>query len=222
MPSAAVQRGAIGTFVYVVKEDSTVTVRRVRLGVADGDWVGVQGELEAGERVVTDGADRLREGSKVDVVTPPPRPGEAGRRRPPSGAAPAGPAPGASGAALAGAAPASRPKVSGDTPKTGAIQRDAMTADGPNQSKPSAGSTSGPAAAPGARSAATGGRSGAGTGAADPPIPQAWLDGTARPPWLDRLPADAQERFLKGTPDERRVFIERLRERRRQMQSSGG
>ena len=225
VPNAAVQRGAIGTFVYVVKEDSTVTVRRVRLGVADGDWVGVQGELEAGERVVTDGADRLREGSKVDVVTPPPRPGEAGRRRPPSGAAPGGPAPGASGAAPAAAAPASRPKASGDAPKTGAIQRDVTPADGSNQSKASAGPTPGPAAASGARlDAAPGTRSGTGGGAggADPPIPQAWLDGTARPPWLDRLPADAQERFLKGTPDERRVFIERLRERRRQMQSSGG
>ena len=98
-------------------------------------------------------------------------------------------------------------------------------ADGSNQSKALAGPTPGPAAASGARlDAAPGTRSGTGGGAggADPPIPQAWLDGTARPPWLDRLPADAQERFLKGTPDERRVFIERLRERRRQMQSSGG
>ena len=65
IPSNSVQRGAQGTFVYVVKEDGTVTMRRVRLGATEGEWVSVEGELSAGERVVTDGADRLREGAKI-------------------------------------------------------------------------------------------------------------------------------------------------------------
>lgn len=70
VPSAAVLRGAQGTYVYVVNADSTVTVRRVRAGANDGDWVSVQGELKAGNQVVTDGADRLREGAQVEVVVP--------------------------------------------------------------------------------------------------------------------------------------------------------
>ena len=68
VPANAIQRGAQGIFVYVVQADHTVAVRRVRLGAAEGDWVAVQGELAAGDTVVTDGADRLREGAKVDVI----------------------------------------------------------------------------------------------------------------------------------------------------------
>ena len=70
VPSTAVQRGAQGTFVYVVKPDSSVTVRRIRIGTTEGDWVSVQGDLAAGDKVVTDGADRLREGAKVEVIAP--------------------------------------------------------------------------------------------------------------------------------------------------------
>jgi multidrug efflux system membrane fusion protein len=70
VPANAIQRGTQGIFVYVVKEDNTVAVRRVRLGATEGDWVAVQGELAVGETVVTDGADRLREGARVDVLTP--------------------------------------------------------------------------------------------------------------------------------------------------------
>lgn len=70
LPSNAIQRGPQGIFVYVVQDDHTVTVRRVRLGATEGDWVAVQGELAAGDTVVTDGADRLREGAKVEVIAP--------------------------------------------------------------------------------------------------------------------------------------------------------
>ena len=70
VPSAAVLRGAQGSYVYVVNADSTVSVRRVRAGANDGDWVSVQGELKPGDQVVTDGADRLREGAQVEVVAP--------------------------------------------------------------------------------------------------------------------------------------------------------
>jgi membrane fusion protein, multidrug efflux system len=68
VPSASVQRGAQGTYVYVVADDSTVSLRPVTVSSADGDWVAVQGKLKPGERVVTDGTDRLREGAKAEVA----------------------------------------------------------------------------------------------------------------------------------------------------------
>ena len=107
VPSAAVLRGAQGSYVYLVKADSTVTVRRVTAGANDGDWVSVQGELKAGDQVVTDGADRLREGAQVEVVVPQAAGGrgEGGGRRRGGGAGnadgAAAPAGGASGAASA-------------------------------------------------------------------------------------------------------------------------
>jgi multidrug efflux system membrane fusion protein len=67
IPISAVQRGAPGTYVYLLKDDDTVSVHPVTLGAQDGDLVAVQTGLEAGERVVTDGADRLRDGAKVVV-----------------------------------------------------------------------------------------------------------------------------------------------------------
>ncbi|MES2877788.1 MAG: MdtA/MuxA family multidrug efflux RND transporter periplasmic adaptor subunit [Pseudomonadota bacterium] len=78
VPTSATQRGAQGTYVYVVKDDGTVSMRRVRLGATEGDWTSVQGELAAGERVVTDGADRLRDGAKVEVIAAPARAAGAG------------------------------------------------------------------------------------------------------------------------------------------------
>src|SRR5215475_3575122 len=67
MSTAAVQRGVPGTFVYLVGGDSTVSVRPVKLGVVDGNRVEVLSGLEVGDRVVIDGADKLREGAKVIV-----------------------------------------------------------------------------------------------------------------------------------------------------------
>jgi multidrug efflux system membrane fusion protein len=65
---AAVQRGAQGTYVYVIKDDATVTVRVVKPGTIDGERVAITSGLEPGERVVVDGADKLREGAKVEVI----------------------------------------------------------------------------------------------------------------------------------------------------------
>jgi multidrug efflux system membrane fusion protein len=70
MSSAAVQRGSIGTFAYVVKDDKSVTVRMLKLGPADGDNVVVMEGLAPGESVVTVGGDKLREGTKVELITP--------------------------------------------------------------------------------------------------------------------------------------------------------
>lgn len=70
VPAAAVQRGAPGSFVYVIA-DGTVALRKVQLLATDGEWTAVQGALKAGEQVVTDGADRLRDGGKAEVITAP-------------------------------------------------------------------------------------------------------------------------------------------------------
>jgi len=66
--SAAVQRGTPGTFVYVVNADNSVTVRKVVLGPVQGDSISIESGLAPGEVVVVDGADKLREGAKVDVA----------------------------------------------------------------------------------------------------------------------------------------------------------
>ena len=70
MPTAGVQRGVPGTFVYLVNADSTVSVRPVKLGVTEGDRVEVLSGLAPGDRIVVDGADKLREGAKVVVRNP--------------------------------------------------------------------------------------------------------------------------------------------------------
>ena len=70
VPTAAIQRGAQGTVVYVVKDDNSVTLRPVTAGPTEGQLTAVTSGLQAGERVVTDGVDRLREGAKVEVTEP--------------------------------------------------------------------------------------------------------------------------------------------------------
>jgi multidrug efflux system membrane fusion protein len=67
MPMSGVQRGAPGTFVYLVKPDNTVTVRPITLGAIDGERVEVRSGLSPGDRVVIDGADKLREGAHITV-----------------------------------------------------------------------------------------------------------------------------------------------------------
>lgn len=64
VPSTAVQNN----YVYLVQADHTVTQRKIKVGVTDGDRVSVQGELAPGDQVVTDGIDRLREGAQVTVI----------------------------------------------------------------------------------------------------------------------------------------------------------
>ena len=69
IPAAAIQRGTIGPFVYVVKEDQTVSVRPLTLGPAEDERVAVLQGLQPGELVVVDGADKLREGITVKLAT---------------------------------------------------------------------------------------------------------------------------------------------------------
>lgn len=88
VPTSAVLTGSIGQFVYVVKPDNTVTVRKVKPGPVDGERTSIVSGIALGERVVTDGSDRLREGAKISIPADKPK--------------------GASGARGAGAAPARR------------------------------------------------------------------------------------------------------------------
>lgn len=67
VPAAAIQRSPQGTFVYLVREDKTVAVRPVKVGVTQGDEVSIDAGLSPGERVVVEGADGLRNGSPVEV-----------------------------------------------------------------------------------------------------------------------------------------------------------
>lgn len=67
-PNAAIQHGVNGAFVYVVKEDKSIAMRPVKLGPVEGEKVAVLEGLSPNENLVVDGADRLREGSKVNVV----------------------------------------------------------------------------------------------------------------------------------------------------------
>ncbi len=67
VPAAAIQRGAQGTFVYLVKADSTVTVQPVTVGATQNDEIAVTAGLQAGVQVVVDGAERLRDGGKIEV-----------------------------------------------------------------------------------------------------------------------------------------------------------
>jgi multidrug efflux system membrane fusion protein len=91
MPTAGVQRGVPGTFVYLINGDSTVSVRPVQLGVSDGDRVEVLAGLAPGDRIVIDGADKLRDGAKINI-----RP-EAGAAGMPAAGPGPGPGPGKSG-----------------------------------------------------------------------------------------------------------------------------
>jgi len=110
IPVAAIQRGQQGTFVYVVTDDNQVRVQVVALGPTDGTHTAVTRGVEPGQRVVVDGADRLKEGMTVEAVDPSARaaattpasaPRGRGRRR--DGAS--GPHAGASAGAGAGMRP---------------------------------------------------------------------------------------------------------------------
>jgi multidrug efflux system membrane fusion protein len=80
-PVASVQRGPQGTFVYVVKQDQTVEVRPITTGPQEADTVVIAKGLNDGDTVVTDGTDKLRNGSKVTV---------GGGAQPGTGSAPSG------------------------------------------------------------------------------------------------------------------------------------
>ena len=192
VPSAAVLRGAQGFYVYVVGADNAVSTRVVRPGATDRDWTAIEGPVREGENVVIDGADRLRDGAKVEIIAADPKlraganvpPEGGGRRRGPRGgaSAPAG------SASAAGGFAAGRRGAASDA----AAPRDATGGPGAN-----GGARNGPqgkAPADGADNAAPGGERPAGE----------------RP----RLPPEVLEKLRGMPPEERRAYIETLREER--------
>lgn len=82
VPSAAVQRGAKGTYVYVVGADATASAQPVTVGLSEGELTQVTRGIEPGQTVVTDGVDRLRDGIKVSLQAAPTNPGRTGSSNP--------------------------------------------------------------------------------------------------------------------------------------------
>jgi multidrug efflux system membrane fusion protein len=228
VPNTALQRGAQGAFVYAVKPDNTVTVRRVRAGATEGDWTSVQGDLAVGDNVVTDGADRLREGAQVEVIVPP-KPG-----------APVSGGPAKPDASTAGKPSAETPVVNGAPAQpAGAAAARAESTGSQGAAQPATVPTAPAQAAPAkpatvqlvAPQGVPGGAPVAGGPSAAPPpgasgSPGAPAGGPPRadglPPWFDRLPPEVQEKFKAMNAEERKVFIEQMRERRRQREAQGG
>jgi membrane fusion protein, multidrug efflux system len=69
-PAAAIQRGPKSTFVYVVKQDNTIDMRDITTGATEGDQVEIVKGVAPGDLMVTEGADKLRQGVKVAVRKP--------------------------------------------------------------------------------------------------------------------------------------------------------
>jgi len=67
-PTAAIQYGTNGSFVYAMDGDNKVKIRSIKVGATDGDVTVVEEGLAAGDRVVLEGTDRLRDGGAVEVV----------------------------------------------------------------------------------------------------------------------------------------------------------
>jgi multidrug efflux system membrane fusion protein len=189
IPTAAVQTGPQGTVVYVVKEDNTVSMRPIKLGPAEGERVMVESGVEPGDRVVTDGIDRLREGAKVEVVQPI-APGPGGRGGAGKGGGRRGE--GGKGAPAGDAGKAAAP--TGDARKPG-------TAPGDPGTPGTAGKT------PGA----------VGDGEKKAPAPPGNPVSAGSPPpasGTDPKPADdMRERFKNASPEEREKMREAFKKR---------
>lgn len=180
VPTAAVQRGAPGTFVYVAA-DGQVALRKVQVLAADGDSTAVQGELKPGDQVVTDGADRLRDGGKAEVIK-----------------APAGGASGAGGGRDGGGQnwmsrvpPEMVEKLKAMSPedRRAWIQRHRASAPAASEAKPAE-----PVAVPAGASAASGGDAAG-----------------ERPRWMDRVPPEVAEKLKAMSPEERRAWFQQRR-----------
>ena len=114
VPVTALRQSNTGDYVYVLNAaDRTVSLRPVKRGHATVEKVVIVSGLQVGERVITEGADRLKDGSSVVLAGDTPRPAggaaaaNRGKRQRPDAAGAGAPAPAASGAAAAASAPAS-------------------------------------------------------------------------------------------------------------------
>jgi multidrug efflux system membrane fusion protein len=218
VPVTAVRTGPKGDYVYVVDGQQTAEMRTVQRGGATVDQVLILSGVAAGETVVTEGGDRVRDGGRVQLAGQSPMGGAsgAGGMRGPrargSGAGAAGaPWRGASGAPPMGGA-------------SGAARGEGRR--GPPDAAASAamGATPAPAAAPGSRSERPPARDGQARGAPENaagahPGPAGFggpgpSGGASRPRLMDSLPPELREKVQAMSPDERRAFFQKLREQR--------
>lgn len=70
IPSAAIQRGPQGAFVFLLKPDKTVAMQPVKLGVTQGGETAITEGIAAGDKIIVEGTERLRDGSKVEPKDP--------------------------------------------------------------------------------------------------------------------------------------------------------
>ena len=161
VPVTAVRTGPNGDYVYVVDADRTAHMRAVKRGGATVEHILIASGLQAGELVITEGGDRVRDGGRVAL---------AGER----------PAGRASGAGVAGA------------PRSGANGASAAVAAKPASSASAASAASAPA------------------------------DAASRPSGLDRLPPELREKVMAMPPEERRAYLQKLREQRAAREGQGG
>ena len=79
IPSAALQRGRKGTHVYRVQADQTVVPQPVKIGPVQGEWTAIEEGLQEGDKVVVEGIDKLKDGSKIQEITQESSGGKKGR-----------------------------------------------------------------------------------------------------------------------------------------------
>ena len=204
VPANAIQRGSIGTFVLLVREDKSVKTIKVNVLASQDNVQAIevlQGALHVGDLVVTDGADRLRDGGRVEVVKPT-TPGGANKNDIPR----AGPGNGAN------TGDGGRPSPVAPSKSEAASASPAVR--GPGVANPNAAAGPGAGAGKGPEALGAVGGSGPGPGAGDGADARA-----ERPRWMDRLPPEVVERVKAMSPEERRAFFQKMRERRQQQQS---
>jgi multidrug efflux system membrane fusion protein len=68
VPAAAIERGPQGTYVFTVKPDKTANMRPVTVTFSEGNYSAVSQGVQPGDMVVTDGQDKLQEGTKVEIA----------------------------------------------------------------------------------------------------------------------------------------------------------
>jgi multidrug efflux system membrane fusion protein len=68
VPSVALQQGKVGSYVYTVNPDQTVSISKVKAGAVSGDNTIIEEGVKAGQKVVVDGLDKLREGAQIKVI----------------------------------------------------------------------------------------------------------------------------------------------------------
>ncbi|MCG2592694.1 efflux RND transporter periplasmic adaptor subunit [Ramlibacter sp. XY19] len=207
VPVTAVRQSSTGEYVFVLQDDRTVKLRPVVRGQMVNDKVQVTSGLQIGEKVITEGADRLRDGARVLLPgdTPGQGMGQGGRRRRDGASAPQG---GASSALPSASEPFTGASAArnGETPRGPRGQREAAA--------PAASASMGAAAVANAAPAAAS-PAGGGDGGAPRAMPPGWEKLTPE----ER--AKRREEFMKLSPEERAKRREEFQKRRAAAEAGG-